>query len=290
MNRRTYLASVAATAALAGCLSGDDGSADDGTTDGGPDDTTTAPGGGDTAATPDYDTNGEFPPDEDPTDGYPPEFDEVPDEREVDTSSFGTVDRDGVAVPLAPVDVANYWYRRGEARMVDARGREQYDTSHVYGAVLSPAGRGGADGDPVVEWPEGDRIVCYCGCPHHLSSIRAASLIDAGYEEVYVIDEGFWEWHGRDYPMAGTNLSETPFGHVVRGRADTRFAGETAWARHEPSGQREATTIGDDGRYSMTLRFVDVDRDSPIRVETPGYEVEAPLGRLVDATVTPETG
>ncbi|WP_121821519.1 rhodanese-like domain-containing protein [Halostella salina] len=286
MNRRTYLASVAATAALAGCL-GSNGSGD-GTTERTATETSGGPATG--TATADYDTNGEFPPDEDPTDGYPPEFDEVPDEREVDTSSFGTVDRDGVEVPLAPIDVANYWYRRGEARMVDARGRKQYDTSHVYGAVLSPAGRGGTDGDPVVEWPEGDRIVCYCGCPHHLSSIRAASLIDGGYEEVYVIDEGFWEWHGRDYAMAGTNLSETPFGHVVSGQADARFAGETAWARHEPTGQREATTIGDDGRFSMTLRFVDVDRDSPIRVETPGYAVEAPLGRLVDATVTPEMG
>jgi rhodanese-related sulfurtransferase len=271
MKRRTYLSGIAA-AALAGCLEGDDGA--DGTTT------------GETTSVPEYDRNGQFPPDGDPTDGYPPGFDEAPDEREIDPSSFGTVTRDGVEVPLAPVDVAHYWYRRGETRMVDARGVEQYDTSHVHGAVLSPAGQGGSDGDLVVEWPEGDRIVCYCGCPHHLSSIRAAALVDAGYEEVYVIDEGFWEWHGRDYPMAGTELSASPYGHVVRGRAERRYAGETAWARHEPSGQREATTIGDDGRFSMTLRFVDVDRDSPVRVETPGYTVEAPLRRLVDGTVT----
>jgi len=277
MKRRTYLSGVAAATALAGCLEGDDESSE-----GGADDTTT----GETTSAPEYDRNGEFPPDGAPTDGYPPEFDEVPDEREIDPSSFGTVTRDGVEVPLAPVDVAHYWYRRGEARMADARGREQYDTSHVYGAVLSPAGQGGGDGDAVVEWPQGDRIVCYCGCPHHLSSIRAASLIDAGYENVYVIDEGFWEWHGRDYPMAGTDLSTSPYGHVVSGRTERRYAGETAWARHGPSGQREATTIEADGRFSMTLRFVDVDRDSPIRVETPGYTVEARLGRLVDGTVT----
>ena len=280
MKRRTYLAGVAAAGALAGCLG--DGSEDgDGTdpTETGDDVTGTATGA-------EYGTNGEFPPDEDPADGYPPEFDDVPAERAVDTSAFETVTQDGVEVPLAPAEAVHYWYRRGEARMADARGREQYDTSHVYGAVLSPAGAGGTDGDPADEWPEGDRIVCYCGCPHHLSSIRAASLIDAGYEEVYVIDEGFWEWHGRDYPMAGTDLSASPYGHVVSGRTESRHAGETAWARHVPSGQREATTIGDDGAFSMTLRFVDVDRDSPIRVETPGYTVEAPLGRLVDGTVT----
>ncbi|WP_135822616.1 rhodanese-like domain-containing protein [Halostella litorea] len=285
MKRRTYLAGVAAAGALAGCLGNGGGDGSDGATDGDGSSTDL-----ETTASAEYETNGEFPPDGDSADGYPPEFDEVPDQREIDTSAFETVTQDGVEVPLAPADAVHYWYRRGEARIADARGREQYDTSHVFGAVLSPAGRGGSDGDPVVEWPQDDRIVCYCGCPHHLSSIRAASLIDAGYENVYVIDEGFWEWHAQDYPMAGTDLSVSPYGHVVRGRADPGFAGETAWARHEPSGQREATTIGDDGGYSMTLRFVDVDRDSPIRVETPGYEVEAPLGRLVDTTVTADLG
>jgi hypothetical protein len=103
---------------------------------------------------------------------------------------------------------------------------------------------------------------------------------------VYVIDEGFWEWHGRGYPMAGRDLSETPFERVVNGRTDAQYAGETVWARHESSGQREATGIDSDGRFSVALRFVDVDPSDSVVVETPGYVVEAPLRQLVDTTVT----
>jgi rhodanese-related sulfurtransferase len=282
VRRRTLLASAAVAAGLAGCLDGGNGSSgDDETTES----TRTGDGPGTSAANTEYETNGDFPADEGPPDGYPPEFDDVPEERTVDTDAFETTARDGVDVPLVPVDVAHYWYRRREARFADARGREQYDTSHVYGAVLSPVGYEG-DGDPVADWPSGDRIVCYCGCPHHLSSIRAAALIDGGYEEVYVVDEGFWEWHERDYPMAGRDLSATPFERIVRGRTDARYAGETVWARHDQLGQRETTSIGSDGRFSVALRFVDVGPDDIVVVETPGYVVEAPLRQLVDTTVT----
>ena len=45
-----------------------------------------------------------------------------PDERDVDTNSFGTVSESGVEVPLAPVDVAHYWYKQGETRFVDRHG------------------------------------------------------------------------------------------------------------------------------------------------------------------------
>jgi hypothetical protein len=62
--------------------------------------------------------------------------------------------------------------------------------------------------------------------------------------------------------------------------------GETVWARHEPSGQREATSIDSDGRFSVALRFVDVDPGDTVVVETPGYVVEAPLRQLTDTTVT----
>lgn len=279
MKRRTFLASAVATAAVAGCLGdSDDGAAAE---TGGTGTTSSAGEGGD------YGTNGDFPPNEDPRNGYPPEFEEVPQERSVDTDAFGTTTQSGVDVPLVPIDVAHYWYRRREARFADARGAEQYDTSHVYGSVLSTA-PDGVENDPVPDWPTDDRIVLYCGCPHHLSGMRAATLIEAGYEEVYAIDEGFWEWHARDFPMAGTDLSATPRGHVISGRADPESAGATAWARHEPTGQREAATIDADGGYRMTLRFVDVDSDSPIVVETPDYTVEAPLGRLVESTVTAE--
>ncbi|WP_135826223.1 rhodanese-like domain-containing protein [Halorussus ruber] len=254
MKRRAFLASSAVSlSAVAGCL-----------------------GGGGSVPTP-SDGN---------TDGYPPEFDDKPEKRDIDTSSFGTVKENGVQVPLAPIDVAHYWYKRGEARMADARGKKQYKTSHIYGSVLSQAapGRRSSD-DPVKDWPKDDRIICYCGCPHHLSSIRASQLINEGFKEVYVIDEGFWEWHERGYPMRGEDVGSTPKNWVIRGEAQSAFAGKNAWARHRPTKQVESTDITDEGSYELHLKFHEVGPDSTIEVETPGYTVEGKLKDLSAGTV-----
>ncbi|PSQ15250.1 rhodanese-like domain-containing protein [Halobacteriales archaeon QS_8_69_26] len=218
-------------------------------------------------------------------DGYPPAFEETPAPRPVDPSTFPTADVRGVAVPLAPIEVTYYWYRRREARFADARGREQYERARIRGAASSPAPDGGDD-DPVASWPREDRIVCYCGCPHHLSALRAATLIADGYERVYVIDEGFWEWHDRRYPVAGTEVAVRPEVRTIRGRTDSRHAGETAWAFHDPTGQREADPIDDGGRYRLDLSFADVSPSSVVRVGTPEYTVRRPLSSLTEGVVT----
>lgn len=235
-----------------------------------------------------------LPRDESPADGYPPVFDNPPDPRVIDPASFETTRVDPqlydsigsiVEVPLAPIDVVYYWYARQEARFVDARGQHSYERSHIYGAVLSPAPDGRED-DPVAEWPQTDRIVCYCGCPHHLSSIRAATMLDNGYEAVYVIDEGFWEWHDRNYPMAGTEITDQPDLRVVEGIADPAYAGAAAWAHHPPTGQREGTMITADGTYRLELRFADVTDTSMVVVKTPAYRIAAPLRSLTREPVT----
>ena len=59
-----------------------------------------------------------------------------------------------------------------------------------------------------------------------------------------------------------------------------------AWAWHEPTGQREATLIGDDGTYTLELHFSDVTPESTIVVETPGYRIEDSLDELIAQTVT----
>jgi rhodanese-related sulfurtransferase len=227
----------------------------------------------------------DLPDDASPGDGYPPAFETTPDGCSVDPDSFETEPRDGEDVPLAPVEATYYWYARGEARFVDARGRGQYDTSHVYGAVSSPANNT-MSGDPAETWPTDDRIVCYCGCPHHLSSIRAADLMGQGYTDVYVIDEGFFEWTDRDYPIAGGNVSDRPARRTIEGRVDPRFAGDTAWARHAASDQVEATEIASDGRFSLHLYFSGVTDDARITVETPAYHTTAPLGDLTSGVVS----
>jgi rhodanese-related sulfurtransferase len=216
--------------------------------------------------------------------GYPPATDTTPTERPVDTAAFERIEVEGATVPLVPVDIAHYWHQRRAARFADARGERSYEQSHLLGAVLSPAPEGRAN-DPAAAWPKNDRIVCYCGCPHHLSSLRAATLLQNGYENVYVIDEGFWEWHDRGYPLAGSETTAEPAAYHIEGRTAARYAGETAWVWHEPSGQREAAPIANDGRYSLEVRFADVSPSSVLRLRTPDYERRAPLSELADGTV-----
>jgi rhodanese-related sulfurtransferase len=230
-------------------------------------------------------TNGEFPPDEDPADGLPPEFSNPPADPGVDPSTFETLEVNGETIPLVPVDVAAAWYARREARVADARGLPQYTSAHIYGAVLSTA-QEGSTGGGIPDWPTDERIVTYCGCPHHLSSIRAAGLRKAGYADVFAIDEGFVgqpdAWAAKGYPMAGTEFRTDEQSALsewqVTGAVDARFAGEYVWAAADR--QYEAGPIAADGSFALTLRFADVTEATPIEVRTPAATVTRSLGEL----------
>jgi rhodanese-related sulfurtransferase len=252
MRRRRFVASAGvAVTALAGCLGGDDNAGEKGPTN----------------------------------DGYPPASEETPEPMDVDTGAFERIDVEGTPVPLAPIEVTYNWYQRREARFADARGEGQYQRTHIEGSAWSPAPEGRTD-DPVSEWPQDDRIVCYCGCPHHLSSLRAATLIEAGYESVYVIDEGFFEWLELGYPVVGSEVQNNVESYTIAGRTDPAHAGETVYAAHEPTDQREAAFVGDDGTYEMTLHFGGLTDDSEIRLDTPAYELLAPLSELTTGVIT----
>jgi len=259
MQRRNFLRiGAVGLAGVAGCLDGDD--------------EPNATGGDDTDA-------GRR------NDGWPPEHDDSPEKRSIDTSAFERLAVNGQEVPLVPLDVAYYWYHRQEARYVDARGAGQYEALHITGAAHSPA-RGRGSDDRVAEWPVKDRVVCYCGCPHHLSTMRAADLLANGHEEVYAIDEGFVPWVENGYPVTGEDEDEYRLVGTIVGEAPEADAGSYAWARHDPSEQYEAAPIDTEGAYKLHLRFDAVDEASTIRVATPQYEIEKPLGELVDGVVT----
>lgn len=197
---------------------------------------------------------------------------------------YDTKEQDGVYVPLAPLSDTHEWYKNDSAKFADARGRKQYTTSHIKGAALSTAPDGLSKDDPVASWSKDQKIVCYCGCPHHLSSMRAATLLNNGYTNVYVIDEGFWAWHEKGYPVSGENTSYTPPTYEING-LDAASIGGTAWARHLESGQMEATDIKEDGSYSLHLTFYDVTPESEIRIRTPDYEVSGTLSQLSSRVV-----
>lgn len=263
-SRRRFLAGLggAALAGVAGCLSGgsDESSASPTGADG-PNATESGASGGTAGAS----ESAEAPPS--------------------DPSEFERLTVEGVEVPLVPVVRAREWHRDGSAGFVDARSRTAYEEARVAGAALSSAPHGMAGGDPTDEWSPSTRVVTYCACPHHLSSLRAAWLMkEDGFDEVYAIDEGFVAWRNLGYPVEGSN-ADLPAPRTIRGRTDPASAGETAWARHEATGQMEAGPIAADGSFSLALRFYDVTDDSPIVVETPDFRIERPLGELAGSVL-----
>jgi rhodanese-related sulfurtransferase len=236
----------------------------------------------------------DLPNDPKPDDGYPPEFDVVPEKQSLQPSSYDTLSRETtsgntVEVPLIPIEDAYYMYARHNARFVDSRSETGYEVQHIFGSVLSPA-PDGRRSDPTSDWGKQESVITYCHCPHHLSTLRAADLIDEGFENVYAIDQGFQAWLDRNYPLAGSDTNRDYTVRTIEGETAASDAGETAWAIHAPTDQVEATEIESDGSYEMELKFVQVDPSSVIMVETPSYTIEAPLEVLTNTTVTAESG
>jgi len=128
---------------------------------------------------------------------------DVPD-RDVDEDRFEDYETESKTVKMIPLDVAYYWYNTRKARFVDTRVERQYEAVHVEGAAHSPAPGGGSD-DPLDDVNKEDRIVAYCTCPHHLSGIRSANLLDNGYTGVYALDPGFDPWVKQGYQIAGND-------------------------------------------------------------------------------------
>ena len=191
----------------------------------------------------------------------------------------------GTSVPLAPLADVAEWYEDGDAHFVDTRSQEEFDELRIEGSVFSPAEDGLDEDDPAEDWAADETIVTYCVCPHTLAGLRAGSLIDDGYDEVYALDEGFQAWIDEEYPIAGETVSGSLPAYEVSGRTDSAYAGEYVWVREPDTGQREPGEIEPDGSYELTLHFVGVDDDTPLVLETPSETAELTLAELTTDVV-----
>ncbi|WP_049924191.1 rhodanese-like domain-containing protein [Halopiger djelfimassiliensis] len=199
---------------------------------------------------------------------------------------YETTTTNGTDVPLVPVDDAYEWYKNDEAKFADARTRTQYQERRIEGAVFSPAkDAGSVDDDPVEEWSTDTRIVTYCGCPHHLSSQRAAALIDAGYEHTYAINEGLGGWINGGYPLEGSAIDAEWELYKIDGTTDSEYAGEMVLLEQLEENRVEVAPIQDDGSYTLQLHYAG-STDSQFRVEAPDYTVEGTLEELTNGTVS----
>ncbi len=101
------------------------------------------------------------------------------------------------------IEVAKLIYDGAETIFVDARSGEDYAAGHVKGAVSLPLG----DFDVNIEglfnrYPPEQPIVTYCSgrtCEdsHHLARL----LLDAGYENINIMIDGFQIWREKGFPV-----------------------------------------------------------------------------------------
>ena len=198
---------------------------------------------------------------------------------------YETTENADVDVPLVPIADALEWYESDEAVFVDTRGETAFEAARIEGAIHSEAPEGPDDDDPIEQFDTDTRLVTYCDCPHHLATLRGAALIGDEYAHTYAIDEGFVPWRENEYPMEGEDVEVEPAVYRIDGRTDPGHAGAYAWAWHDGTGQREATPIDETGRFTLALRFYDLESDSRIRITTPDGEIADEVGALIDHEV-----
>ena len=99
----------------------------------------------------------------------------------------------------------------GGALLLDVRGKDEYDESHLAGAVLIPLGdleAGIADNDPFARISHGSAprkdqtIIVYCASG--IRSLRAVRLLrKMGYPDAWAVEGGIAEWSRAGLPLAG---------------------------------------------------------------------------------------
>lgn len=97
------------------------------------------------------------------------------------------------------VDAVHAALERGERlAILDARATADFLHSHIEHATSAPF----YDVEKFVESLDRSAwMITYCGCPHAVSGQLADALREAGFERVAVLDEGFYEWERRGYPV-----------------------------------------------------------------------------------------
>ncbi|HSO32575.1 MAG TPA: c-type cytochrome [Labilithrix sp.] len=88
---------------------------------------------------------------------------------------------------------------RGAAMgFLDARAPSDYVAGHITGANDVPFYEAA---DHLFALPKDKWLVSYCACPHAESGRLADTLLANGFTKVTILDEGFFVWRDRGYPV-----------------------------------------------------------------------------------------
>jgi cytochrome c oxidase cbb3-type subunit 3 len=91
--------------------------------------------------------------------------------------------------------------------MLDARAHGDYLYGHISGAISLPFYN---LADYIDQLPRDVWIINYCGCPHAVSGRAWEALKAAGFEKTAVLDEGYYVWRDRGYPISGADVPMPP--------------------------------------------------------------------------------
>lgn len=100
---------------------------------------------------------------------------------------------------FTPADVIKGELDRG-AKMIfaDARAPSDFAAEHITGATSVPFYDADLYRDVL---PRDTWIVAYCGCPHAASGKLMDALLSYGFTKVTILDEGYYVWKERGYPV-----------------------------------------------------------------------------------------
>lgn len=100
---------------------------------------------------------------------------------------------------FTPADVIKAELDRGAAiGFLDARAPSDYVAEHIKGAANVPFYEAS---DYLFALPKDKWLVSYCACPHAESGVLLDTLLANGFTKVTILDEGFFVWRDRGYPV-----------------------------------------------------------------------------------------
>ncbi len=119
----------------------------------------------------------------------------APQKPQFDFSNLGK-GTDKIFVPVDEVKKA--FDQNADMVIVDARPPSDYNMGHIKGAVNAPYFEVDKH---LSKLPKDKWIITYCACPHAEAEQAARELLKNGYTKVKAIDEGYFAWVDKGWPV-----------------------------------------------------------------------------------------
>lgn len=161
---------------------------------------------------------------------------------------------------LIKAKTASELLAKNKALFIDVRSRPEFNAEHIQGALSYPYTVIKTAKD--LPFKPADKVILYCGCPHHLSGLSAEILKTKGFKDVHVIDEGYWGWKEFGFPIMLNPDAPSKLSMDVEGIARQNgqaLAYKDVFLLHPETGQLEATRTDREGNFRMALHFRGVD-------------------------------